>query len=222
MDWIVKKVLSRFRYRLAITAVIIAGIALYLGRYSAPAQLVAGYESVHHEDSAYFYQNVWLYAGFLVSFAITGFLVVYIFSKSFDIKVPRLKTPALLALLVAVLLLVLLSFGLLYIHARPLAFHLIAVVTTILMYLMDWGFKHTTYFPKLNDAWGFVNTFDLSIIAGTAGTVVLSHFIEKSQGPMMASGFAGGAIAFQLIIANLVFDPALYRIQSHSASKAGH
>jgi hypothetical protein len=219
MDWIVSNVLSRFRYRLAITAVIIAGIALYLGRYPAPAQL-AGSESVHLEDSAYFYQNVWLYGGFLVSFAITGFLVVYIFSKSFDIRVPRLKTPALLALLIAVLLLGLLSFGLLYIHIHPLVFHSIAVATTIFMYLMDRGFKHTTYFPKLDEAWTSVNTFDLSLIAGTAGTVVLAHFIEKSQGPMLASGFAGGAIAFQLIIANLVFDPALYRIQGHSAYKA--
>jgi hypothetical protein len=71
------------------------------------------------------------------------------------------------------------------------------------------------------EKWKYIQTFDLGIILGTVSIIILGWFVEKGQGAWTSSGFAGGAITFQLIMANLLFDPALYRIEVPAGERHG-
>src|ERR1051326_1994296 len=113
MDWIVEKILQKLKYRVIITGLILTIVAIYFQRHPLPAApLDEPEQSLHIEQAAYLYQNIWLYSGFAVSFAIMGFLVLYIFIKSLDQKVPKLRTPAVLALAITLGLSIILSVGL--------------------------------------------------------------------------------------------------------------
>jgi hypothetical protein len=94
----------------------------------------------------------------------------------------------------------------------------------MLVYGIDYSFKRAGYFPELLEKWKYIQTFDLGIILGTVSIVILGWFVEKGQGLWglwVSSGFAGGAITFQLIMANLLFDPALYRIEVPAGERHG-
>src|SRR6185295_1074987 len=146
---------------------------------------------------------------------------VYVLWMSFDYVVPFLKGPAILALAVTVSLGTLLFIPLMGsgLHNHPLRFHGIAVVIPIAVYFIDWALKNTHYFPEMKEKWDFVQTFDLAVVFGTASTFFICWFLEHGQGFLLSSGFAGGAITFQLIMANLLFDPTIYRIELPSGQK---
>jgi len=213
MDWIMEKLLERFMVRVLIAAIALVIVMHYLLNHPF---------DVNSETDAFFYQNVWLYSGFVISFFITGFIFLYVFSKSFDYPVPALKAPAWFALLVTAFLLILLfipRFGLLRHH--PWLFQLIAILIPILVYGIDYSFKRAGYFPELVTQGKYIQTFDLGIIFGTVSIVILGRFVEKGQGLWASSGFVSGAITFQLIMANLLFDPALYRIKVPAGERHG-
>jgi hypothetical protein len=207
VEWIMDNLLKNFFVRLAVAAMTIASVVFYL--HKVPLDLN------NNIDHVFFYQNIWLYSSFIVAFAITGLIFVYVVWMSFDFVVPILKGPAILAFIITLLLgfLLLIPFIGPGLNRHPFEFHLVAVAIPVFVFIIDWRFEKTGYFPEMKEKWEFVRTFDLGVIFGTLSTFFICWVLENGQGLQLSSGFAGGAITFQLIMANLLFDPAIYRIE---------
>jgi len=153
------------------------------------------------------YNNLWLICSFGVTFVITGVIFLTINfpkNKSNDLADERVVLYVVSGILFAIFLVSLIKFW------RPSEFNtlilnLLAVLISVLILGVDCYLVRSGRFPRLREIYF---PFDLSVVVGVSVVVVLDLIGEHILGIMSKLG--GGAAAFQIIMANLVFDPRNY------------
>ncbi|MCG2709947.1 MAG: hypothetical protein Q8N12_02765 [Thermodesulfovibrionales bacterium] len=99
-------------------------------------------------------------------------------------------------------------------------FNLLAIAISIYILVMDYLLKESGYFPLVTNSWNFVFEFDIGIIIAVVLVVIFGHLIEGIHGKFVAAGFIGGATVFQLLIANILFNPIYYEIREEGNKQA--
>lgn len=203
LNFIAQHILGRLVYRITIGITIIVVITIMT------------LQKISDEPSTRYFQNIWIFAGFIITLLITGFSLFRITYNSFDKRVPELKPVIAFCSLGFLALIVLVAFGLGsgMLHNWPtFVFHLLAIAISIYIFEMDYLLKKSGYFPLVTNSWNFVFEFDIGIIIAVVLVVIFGHLIEGIHGKFVAAGFIGGATAFQLLIANVLFNPIYYEI----------
>lgn len=203
LDFIATNILGKLFYRIFISlSVIFLASVMTLGKIT--------------EESSAAFQNIWIFAGFMITFLITGFSLVSIIYNSFDKRVPNLKTVVAYCGIGFVGLLVLIVFGLgsgMLQKWDTLSFHTLAIGISLYIFFMDYLLMKSNYFPQIANNWDSIFEFDLGVVAAIVSVVLFGHFIGTIHGKPIEAGFIGGATSFQLLIANVLFNPLYYKIE---------
>ncbi|MBI4684466.1 MAG: hypothetical protein HY755_04640 [Nitrospirae bacterium] len=211
LNFIAQHILGRLVYRIAIGIIIIVVITIMT------------LQKISDEPSTRYFQNIWIFAGFIITLLITGFSLLHITYNSFDKLVPALKPVIAFCGLGFLALIVLVAFGLgsgMLQNWPTFVFNLLAIAISIYIFVMDYLLKKSGYFPLVTDSWNFVFEFDIGIIIAVVLVVIFGHIIEGFHGKFVAAGFIGGATAFQLLIANVLFNPIYYEIKEEGNKQA--
>ncbi len=163
--------------------------------------------------------KAWICVGNLVTLFISGFIVCYIITEAFK------KFASSLAIFIEWVL----SLGLCVLmvfayfkmssvtHDRLNYLEFSPIVIVLIILLFDLYFlkkNNQEYFPRLHQSRAFVLNFDFGIFGSLALTYTVSLTMKNTFGNEFTQGFISGATAFQLIIANLIFDPCLYKFET--------
>lgn len=194
--------LKTFKVRVILAVSLTMATALFLATRSAPSP-----------ELEHFFQNVWIWISMVIATFLTFVIIVYVIFRS--LRKNAIDLGEVLGGLIALSLLSVLT--LLYpwlefinLNADPLTFQVASIIVAGSILMTDIQLKESGCFPKLEDQWQSVWVFDMSILIGIIVVIGMCALFESSYGTRTAGGFSGGAITFQIILANLVFDPELY------------
>lgn len=168
------------------------------------------------EKEAVFFHCAWSFSGILVSLVITGFTFLYIIYKSFTGATPELAKLFWPTVFMLAGFCVALFGGIDALYNRehvaaywPWRFEGVAIILAFFVLYYDSRLHKTGYFC-LSSHWEAVRSFDIAIALAIVFTVALAGVVEHIHGNGLGAGFAAGATAFQLFLANIVFDPKHY------------
>lgn len=163
--------------------------------------------------------TVWCLSGLITTTLITGIIFIkQIFIEGLKIRVERLKGIGILTFIFCLFLVLVCGIGIVIFPHKdfPWISPLVSGTTIIVplaVFIIDWRLKETGYYPIMEMEWDFVSLFDAGVLTGVVTVNLLKKVIK------LPAGFVGGAAAFQLIVANILFDPIPYIIPSDEESK---
>lgn len=193
--------LKKLPVRCGIAAAIVFGILVLDIYYQVP------------EDN---YRNLWALAGALTSALITGiiFLIhIVIMSLRHSIEYSYYKLYILAVTFSFIIFILTLLFSIIAIVSliqnpnNPINFiYYWALLLPLLVLIEDILLKKTQHYPLMEIEWTYIKLFDGGILFATAFIFVISLLLED----YFPDAFSGGALAFELILANVLFDPIVY------------
>lgn len=191
---------KNWKIRLIITMIIVVIIALIWHFGFSPQQ--GKYSEL---------QNLWLLGAYFVSFFITGILFFSVHfntyqNTSINDKVKDALAVGVIFLLVdlAALLVAFLCF-----HSNSPLLFIIPIVFAGTVFWLDHLLSKAEIPGLANEKWRY---FDVAVLTGVSAVAILQWAMVTIDGvpEQVVNGFGGGATAFQLIMANIVFDPEAY------------
>lgn len=165
------------------------------------------------------FAKAWICVGNLVTLSISGFIVCYITYQVYSNAAQSLsKGFEWIAFGAMIVVFTIAAVGTYFVphgYLGLLEWSPIALVFGVYRFDRWLIEKNSNHFHKLCKSRDFVMSFDLGILIGLVVTFVISkimgYVVDENA---FVLGFGSGATAFQLIIANLIFDPCLYDFET--------
>lgn len=147
------------------------------------------------------FQNTWLISAYIITTLITGVMFICIYRTATG----EVKNAGLWGLFALIFFIILTVIAIFKIHSSSKLLIFIPPVCAFIVLLVDYKLSKAGL-ERLKQVYP---PFDLGVLIGVLAVAIL-QMINKNTDPNLIYGFGGGASAFQLIMANVVFDPSNY------------
>jgi len=161
------------------------------------------------DKSLAFLGNLWTTGGLSVSTVISQFILSTLIDNLKKINELGIEKKVKIVQLISYLFVALTFISILLLvknsEIKSWLFVLLSLITAIRIWIMDLKMTEIESFQHLKE----ILVLDQGIFVGILLTIVIGFILDLVV-TGLSDGFVGGATAFQLIIANLVFDPKYY------------
>ena len=150
------------------------------------------------------FQNLWLACAYGISSILTGILFFAVFFGEDG----KAKNVGIFGFFIFPFFVVICILSIIYRSSSSFFFYILPLVVAIIVFFNDWVLSDAGLKGLQDKKW---ISFDIAVITGILAVLILQKSIGSAVPDELVYGFGGGGAAFQLIMANVVFDPDSYQ-----------